>query len=676
MAFRSIARLAGVARFAVLAFALSGIGAAPSFARTSVIDDILPDYVPAETLDGNFLAAIIAGASRNTRAAAVYFREALANDPRNPELRERGFVAFLANGTLPEAVSLARDIARGDRNNGLAQLVLGVDALRKKQYVTARRFFNRGGRGQAADITATLLNAWSWAGSKNFPEAVGTVDNLTGESIYNVFRDFHAGLIATLLGSTRQGEERLRAAHGAEGTTLRVVDAFGRILSHRGKQDEAKAVYEKFDSLLPRHPVVRQALRELAAGRKLSPLVTTPQQGAAEVLYGLGAAGNGQGDEVAALIYLNLALHLDPDHALASMTRGDLLTRLKQHEAAIDAFDKVPAKSPLRTSADIQIAGALNALERHDDAIAYLKKVLERQPDDVDVLSALGGIQQARKLFTESAATYTRAIEQVSNPDSSHWMLYYFRGVAYERAKEWPKAEADLKKALELGGENMGSDRALVLNYLGYSWVDRNQNIDEAFDMLKRAVELKPRDGYIADSLAWAYYKLGRYEEAVKELERAIELKPSESVINDHLGDAYWRVGRRIEAVFQWNHARDLDPEPEELPRILDKIRNGLPDDKHGSTSDAAAPAKDDKVRKAEAAAKAGKEAAPAETAPKETAPKELTPREESPKPAENGPAGKPAVENPPAEDAPSEDGAPVESAPVESDPAGENPDR
>lgn len=576
---------------------LAGSGVAHAAARNAVIDSIVPDYAPAETLDGNFLAANIAGSSRNTEAAAVFFREALRDDPRNVELRERAFVAFLANGWFGEAIEVARNIARADRDNGLAQLVLGVDALKKQQYVTARRFFNRGGRGRSADITATLLNAWAWAGSKNFPEAIGTVDNLSGENIYNVFRDFHAGLIAAYLGSPRQGEERLRAAHSAEGTTLRVVDAFGRILSRRGKPDEARAVYEKFDELLPRHPVVHHALAELDAGRRLSPLVSTPQQGAAEVMYGLGAAGNGQGDEIAALIYLNLALHLDPDHAFASTTRGDILARLGHYESAITAFDKVPLTSPMRVAAEVQIAGSLNALERYDDAIAFLESVLKREPDNIDVLSALGSVQRARKLYAEAAETYSRAINQVKNPDASHWELFFSRGTAYERAKEWPKAEADLKKALELAGDSAGSNRAHILNYLGYSWVDRNENLDEALSMLKRAAELRPRDGHIADSLAWAYYRLGHYEDAVKELERAIELQPSESVINDHLGDAYWRVGRRIEAVFQWNHARDLNPEPEELPKILLKIEKGLPDDDKDSR---AAEKKSDKIIKVE----------------------------------------------------------------------------
>ncbi|MBB3810157.1 tetratricopeptide repeat protein [Pseudochelatococcus contaminans] len=593
--------IARVARLALLASALTGLSVPHAAARTSIIEEIIPEYVPAETLDGNFLAANIAGSSRNPEAAAVYFREALRSDPRNAELRERAFVAFLANGSFQEAVDVARDIARADRNNGLAQLVLGVDALKKKQYGTARRFFDRGGRGNSADITATLLNAWSWAGSKNFPEAIGTVDRLSGDNVYNVFRDFHAGLIASYLGSVRQGEERLRAAHQAENTTLRVVDAFGRILSRRGKQDEAKAVYQRFEELLPRHPQVRDALAQLNAGRKLTPLVSSPQQGAAEVLYGLGAAGNGQGDEIAALIYLNLALALDPDHAFASMTRGDILSRIGQQESAVSAFNKVPLDSPMRVVADVQIAGALSARERYDDAIAFLEDVLKREPDNIDLLSALGGVQRARKLFPDAAQTYTRAIDLIEKPDTSHWELFFSRGTAYERSKQWPKAEADLKKSLELAGDSIGSNRAHILNYLGYSWVDRNENLEEALGMLKRAAELRPRDGHIVDSLAWAYYRIGRYDDAVKELERAIELQPSESVINDHLGDAYWRVGRRIEAVFQWNHARDLNPEPEDLPKILEKIKNGLPDedDKEGSLGGK----KTDKIIKVENAA-------------------------------------------------------------------------
>ncbi len=147
-----------------------------------------------------------------------------------------------------------------------------------------------------------------------------------------------------------------------------------------------------------------------------------------------------------------------------------------------------------------------------------------------------------------------------------------------------------MKKALELQPE-----QPHVLNYLGYSWIDQGINLDEAMKMIRRAVEQRPDDGYIVDSLGWAYYRIADYESAVKQLERAIDLKPEDPTINDHLGDAYWRVGGTLEAKFQWAHARDLKPEPEELPKIEAKLRDGLPED----TSSAAAPRRRRKTARA-----------------------------------------------------------------------------
>jgi Flp pilus assembly protein TadD len=165
-------------------------------------------------------------------------------------------------------------------------------------------------------------------------------------------------------------------------------------------------------------------------------------------------------------------------------------------------------------------------------------------------------------------------VETLTKTEKSNWVIYYFRGICFERSKQWAKAEADLKKALELF-----PDQAHVLNYLGYSWIDQGINLDDGMRMIKRAVEQRADDGYIVDSLGWAYYRLGNNEEAVKQLERAVELKPEDPTINDHLGDAYWKIGRVLEARFQWSHARDLKPEPEDLVKIEAKLKSGLPDD-------------------------------------------------------------------------------------------------
>ena len=378
-------------------------------------------------------------------------------------------------------------------------------------------------------------------------------------------------LIADVGNNVPAATAAFKAAYETDKNTLRLVDAYARFLSRHDDSEEAIRIYQSLEQVVPDHPIVQAALADLKAGKTLPPIVKTPVQGAAEVLYGLGAAGGRQGDDLAALIYLRLALYLDPNNSLATLTLGDLYERLKQYETAIDIYQTVPDSDPLRLTADIETAQVLENLGKMDEATKLLTKIVVNHSDSAEALTALGNLQRAHKEYAAAAATYTKAITVSKKFEKSDWPLYYFRGISYERLKNWPPAEADFKHALQLY-----PDQPLVLNYLGYSWVDKGIHLDEAFPMLRRAVELQPTDGYIVDSLGWADYKLNRYDDAVKELERAVDLKPSDPVINDHLGDAYWRVGRKLEAHFQWNHARDLKPDAEDLPKILRKIAHGL----------------------------------------------------------------------------------------------------
>jgi tetratricopeptide (TPR) repeat protein len=526
-----------------------------------------------ESQSGNYLAAIVAGDDRDTPAAATYFREALRADPRNPELIERAFAAALANGNMTDAFQLSDRLLSRDSNNSLARLAVAVHAIGDGQFATARAQLSGGDAGRAHDVTTTLLTAWSFAGVGDGRDALAALDRIRDPS-FAVFRDYHAGLIADFTGNTPEALKRLKAAYDGEKNTLRLVDAYARCLARHGDRDGARQLYESFAHILPHHPLVDGALADLAAGRSLEPMVRNARDGAAEVLYGLGGAGSRQGDELAALIYLRLSLYLRPDHALAAVTVADLYEQLKQNQAAIAAYELVPSGSPMRESADIQEGLSLDALGRSAEALKRLQEIVAANPRDVDALSALGSLQRSAKKFEEAAQTYTKAIDVLGKPERANWTLFYFRAICFERSKQWPKAEADFKTALELL-----PDQPLVLNYLGYSWVDQGVNLDQAFKMLRQAVDLRPTDGYVVDSLGWADYKLGHYDEATRELEKAIELKPADPVVNDHLGDAYWRMGRKLDAHFQWNHARDMGPEPEDLPAILKKIDSGLPDD-------------------------------------------------------------------------------------------------
>ncbi|MGO9391704.1 tetratricopeptide repeat protein [Rhodoblastus sp.] len=564
--------------FGALATALVlSLGLAPSTAFSRETSAVSAPFEVSDSPAGNYLAARLAEAEHDTFAASTFFRETLRSDPQNIDLVQRAFVAALANGDMTDSFALAQKVLARDPHNSSARLALGVRDIKAKNFVAARSELNFSTSTHQRDLTAVLLTAWSQVGSHDIKKALALVDTLS-EPSFAVFRDYHAGLMLEVAGKTEEAGRRLKAAYSSDQSTLRLVDAYARNLDRQGKADEAKAVYEAFDRVQPRQPMIQAALADLAAGKKLEPMVKDVNSGAAEVLYGLGAYGLGaaagrQGDEIAAIVFLRLALALQPDHVLALDTLGEAYGRLKQYETAIDVYDQIPDDSPMRVNADIHIALLMDALGKSDEAIKRLRGIVAEHPQNAEALSALADLDRSHKNFLASADAYTRVLALTSPGEKSQWAIYYFRGVDYERGKQWDKAEADFKKALDLYPE-----QPLVLNYLGYSWVDQGLHLDEAFKMLRRAVELQPEDGYIVDSLAWAHYKLGHYDEAVKLLERAIELKPGDPVINDHLGDAYWRVGRQLDARFQWNHARDLNPDPDDLPKILDKIEKGMPD--------------------------------------------------------------------------------------------------
>jgi tetratricopeptide (TPR) repeat protein len=523
---------------------------------------------------GSYLAARHAGGQRDVAAAASYYRAALRADPGNNELLGRTFLAVLANGEVDEGVKLAERVLHVDKNDRIARLVLGVRAIKQKQYPVARRELAQSISGPITDLAATLLSAWTMASPSEAKQATDSIDKLAGADWYGIFKDLHAALILDVAGQKREAAKRFERSYKLDPKALRVVQSYGSFLSRQGNTVDAVKVLAAFDEVLPRHPLIVEATNELKAGKKLPLMVDTPQAGAAEVLYGLGAALGRQGGEDVGLIYLQLSLYLAPSHPLALLSLGDLYEAMKKPELANKAYERVLLNSPLHRNAQIQLALNLDSLDRTDEAKTSLEKVIAADPTDLEAIMALGNVLRGRKQFAECADIYSKGVDTIGKPEKSNWVIYYFRGICFERAKQWPKAEADFKRSLDLF-----PDQPHVLNYLGYSWIDQGINLDDGMRMIKRAVEQRADDGSIVDSLGWAYYRLGNMEEAVKHLERAVELKPEDPTINDHLGDAYWRVGRVLEARFQWSHARDFKPEPEDLAKIEAKLKSGLPDD-------------------------------------------------------------------------------------------------
>lgn len=522
---------------------------------------------------GNYLSAIYATSLRDRDAAAEFYDRVLKADPGNPVILERAFLLHVTGGDLRRAVDLARQMLDRDPGNRTAHLVLAVDALRRGDYAQVRAQMAGAPAGPFTRLVASLLTAWSYAGEEDWAQALPALETGEDGPGHRLFAAYHRALIAELADDTdaaaRAYEEAMAASGGA---SVRIVQAYGRFLERTGRADEAIVTYTAYLALSPDHPLITAALARARAGRRPEPLVRNAREGVAEALYGLGSAlSREQGADVS-ILYLRLALYADPDLDVGRVLMAELMAQSGDLEGAAEAYARVPAASPLATTARVEHALLLERMGRTEEAIRALRR-LERAGDaDMDVIIALGDILRAHERFDEAEARYSRAIAMIGpKPAARHWTLFYARGVTRERQGKWDAAEADFKRALELE-----PDQPYVLNYLGYSWLEQNRNLDEALAMIRRAVEQRPEDGFIVDSLGWAYYRLGLYEEAVEELERAVELDPHDPTINDHLGDAYWKVGRRREARFQWNHALDSDPEPEQAARIRRKLELGL----------------------------------------------------------------------------------------------------
>lgn len=550
-------------RLAVAA-CLAVVGLARPTMALSAAEDI-----SLNSLSGIYLAAKVADANRDFESAAGFYRAALKDDPDNVFLLDRSLVLTVAEGRIDDAKSFADQLARKVPANHAAKLLQSVVSLRGKKYAEAISQYSKASGSVLNDLSKALVIAWAEFGRGEIDRAIESLDNAGGQPWYPVYTNLHGGYILSAAGRPAEALPRFEASYKQNQNAVLLVDAYARALAQAGRREQARTIVDEFRARFPDNPLMQRTEAELDGGGPLQPGIRTPAEGVAAALADVGLIVGQEGAlEIAAYFY-RLSLYLEPHLAggLSAMAFGNVLEANDRNEEAIEVYEAVKNDAPYRKPALLRAAVSMNRLDRTEGAEAAFQEVLAENGDDVETLIAYGNMLRGRERYDEASEIYTRAISQLNEPTQVDWSLYYSRGITYERTNQWPKAEADFHKALELH-----PDQPLVLNYLGYSWVDMKMNLDPALDMIRKAVELRPNDGYIVDSLGWAYYRLGRFDEAVVELERAVSLMASDPIINDHLGDAYWKVGRILEAQFQWRHARDLGAVDEELELINKKI--------------------------------------------------------------------------------------------------------
>jgi tetratricopeptide (TPR) repeat protein len=529
---------------------------------------------PAEITNplGSYLAGRHAQHEHDYGAAAEYFGRALVQDPNDYELINKTFLFATSEGRIAEATRLAARINRIDPGGPLPALILVVAKLKAGDYAGAAALADTLPTDGVHRFVTPLIVAWTKIGQGQPEAALASLAKLKEVQGFAPLVDFHEGLIADYGGRAGDAEAAyLRVLQSAVRSNWRTVETLGNLYERTARPEEARALYQRFIGENPDSDMVVVALARLSSGEKPPLRIANAADGAAEALFDIASVLNQAETADLALIYGRLAVELKPDFPLAQLLVGDILET--QHRAAEAlAIDRgIGAVSPYAWAARLRAASNLEALGRSDEAIAELRAMGAERPDRTQPLVQLGDIMRGKNRFPEAAAAYDQAIARIAKPDARHWVLFYSRGIALERAGQWPRAEADLMHALELQPE-----QPLVLNYLGYSWVEKGLHLAEAMKMIERAVQLRPNDGYIIDSLGWAFYRLGNFSQASQHLEHAAELRPEDPTINDHLGDAYWQTGRVVEARTQWRRALQFGPEAADVKTIETKLDKGI----------------------------------------------------------------------------------------------------
>lgn len=549
-----------------VALSAPSVQTAQSDTRTSF--DLLPMLRASVT--GAYLAGQQALQDLRTDEAARYLYQAAQADWQNPVLVERAFIAFAADGQIGQAASTAKHLLELDPSNEMAELVVASEALKERRYDAAERQLGAIGQDSFTGITASILRSWALVGGNRKAEADAMLDSL-GQTGLNDFLVFHRALMAQVAGETEEAIDLAAQAFEAEPYVARIVEVYARVLANAGRFDEARDVIAEFEGQGLSHPIVTLVREQIEAGQRPGIFASNVQVGAAEMFHGIGVALSRDGSLDLALVFLRVGLYLDPNADVISLALGELLDAAGQHDAASRIYDGVPVTSAMKPTAVVRIAQNLDAQGDRAEALRRLGNIVATRPDDLDAVSVYGDMLRYDEQYPEAAAAYSKALAITGGDHPTDWRFFYVRGIAYERAKQWPEAETDFLRALELN-----PDQPAVLNYLGYSWIDQDMHLTEALAMIQKAVEAQPQDGYIVDSLGWAFYKLGRIDEAVQTLERAVLLRPNDPELNDHLGDAYWTAGRKLEARFQWNVAAAMDEDGHVKERVARKLANGL----------------------------------------------------------------------------------------------------
>lgn len=538
---------------AILACLLSGSGAAQ-----------------AEPDAGSYLAARQAGSANDFAVASRYFTRGLLADPSNPFLLENALASFIALGQFERAVPVAQAIMDRGYNSQVANLTLSAADAKAENWAGIFKALEMG--QNVGPLVDGIAQGWAHLGQGEMRKAITSFDNVIESEGMAIYGRTHKAYALASVGDFEGAEAIFAApADGGMRYSRQSAIAHAQILSQLDRNTDAIAIIDGiFGTQLD--PGIALLRDDLAAGNAVAySAVRTPVQGMAELFHTIAGLLQDDAPDAFTLLYAQASVFLWPENTPAVLMTARILENLDQYDQANAVYSQVSRDDPSFHAAELGRAQVLRDAGRSDAAIEVLEALTRSHPDLPQVFATKGDTLRQIERFEEASKAYDRALALYDDRNPAKWFVHYTRGITNHKLDIWPAAEADFRAALALN-----PDQPQVLNYLGYSLVERGEKMDEALGMIKTAADARPDNGAIVDSLGWVLFQMGQYDEAVVHLEQAASLEPVDPVINDHLGDAFWAVGREIEARFQWQRALSFDPEEDDAVRIRDKLARGL----------------------------------------------------------------------------------------------------
>ena len=522
----------------------------------------------------NYFSGIIAFENKNNSDALKFFNSSRILLKKHDAYLSRYVYSLAHESNVAQAINVVKNSS--NKNNADffdAYLLLIIDGLKKNNLEQAEKYLNLSSKFQNQNrfnlvIIETLREYLYTFKNKKLPSNKKNFGNIS--IINQAFQNCY-------LNKSSARSSFVNLINNPEGDYSRYMFFYINYLIESNQIDEAKLVANKIEYISSTLLLSQsKSWVENKNFKEFNKIFSCKNYNdiIGEFLFLISNLYSSQDDIKKSNFYLNLSNYLNPKFILNSTLIAENFYLNKEYEKAKKVLKKIDKKYEFyywfRIKKEAQI---IIKEDGYDKGIAFISSKFSKiKEPNAKMVFDIANFYKNSKNYEEAIRYYTSLISSFENDSEIKSDILYRRGGSYERLGQYEKADEDLINSLKIN-----PDDAYVLNYLAYSWLERDVKIEEAMEMLKKAYSLRKNDPYITDSIGWAYYLINNYVEAEKYIKRAVELMPEDPTVNDHYGDILWKLNRNIQARYFWNYVLDLDETDDDLKKIINtKIIDGL----------------------------------------------------------------------------------------------------